>query len=111
LPAWREGGRIAFAYPKTAVFDRRQHRIVGAFGRLTYAMYVLHVLAMIVVETFLAPKFLFLSPFLRYWIFVLPLTVCSAWLSWQCIEKPFYGLKKKFGVIRSGHDNPELLVS
>jgi len=76
--------------------------LVGAFGRLTYGMYVMHVLAMILVETFLASATPMLSPWLRHWLLALPLTISLAIFSWHFFEKPFYALKAKLGVIHSG---------
>jgi len=80
-------------------------------GRISYGLYVFHMLAIVVANQIpsiggagLAPKILNALVFVAA---TFALTVCLAALSYRFLEQPFLRLKSKFTVIRSGPVQPD----
>ena len=83
-----------------------EHPVLLFLGRISYSLYLYHMLAIVSVEHYL--------PHLRLrWAYPL-MTILSfglACLSYYCVEKPFLGLRRRFQVRRPRQPQPVPLVA
>ena len=70
-------------------------------GKISYGLYVYHVLALLLVGLALGGKAGTPARFLVYWFGGLVLTVVLASVSYRWLESPFLRLKEKFAVVKS----------
>jgi peptidoglycan/LPS O-acetylase OafA/YrhL len=71
------------------------------FGKISYGLYVYHMLALTVIAQALGGHSGTAVRFLAYWFGSLALTMILAMLSYRFLESPFLRLKQRFEVIRS----------
>ena len=70
-------------------------------GKISYGLYVYHVLALLLVGLALGGKAGTLARFLVYWFGGLTLTIVLASASYRWLESPFLRLKEKFATVKS----------
>ena len=78
-----------------------EHPVLRFFGRISYSLYLYHMLAIVSVEHYL--------PHLRLrWAYPLMtiLSIGLACLSYYCVEKPFLGMRRRFRVMRPRLQEP-----
>jgi len=85
-------------------FVKLENDVFGFLGKISYGLYMYHMMIIVFVIQ-IAKKFEFeLSPFFNWSIYpaIIGLSILISWLSFKYFETPFLTLKKKYTVVRSG---------
>lgn len=103
LSVWLIGYIIIFKDKKTLLIRLLSNKILISVGKVSYGIYLYHVLYMYVGYKFwdwyVFPFLTFVKHQYLAWIFLLVnfwILFFIAWLSWKFVEMPFLSLKKRF---------------
>jgi peptidoglycan/LPS O-acetylase OafA/YrhL len=84
-----------------ATLGCRPHSIVRYLGKISYGLYVYHLLAIAVVERLVDKKAIGLSWYPLIMALELALTIAAAATSYRYLEVPFLRIKERFALVKS----------
>lgn len=90
------GSWVMFADLKSIKVPSQAQKLIMHISTRSYAMYLLHVDALVVTHKLLPG-----THFVLYLIFALMLTILSSEILFRCVEKPFMDMRSKFDFAKS----------
>lgn len=71
-------------------------RLLAKCGEVSYSMYLLHLLVILNLSSVQLLSDPFMNAFLISWVIILPATLALSFMTYNLIEKPFLGFRKKY---------------